>query len=106
MKTCANFPGLLEAFFTDRLMRQRKASAHTIASYSDTFRLLLEFVQQRLKKAPSILTIEDLPAPLIVDFLNSLEKDRGNSARSRNVRLAAIRFLSMMPPFISRTTAP
>ncbi len=91
MKTCANFPGLLEAFFTDRLMRQRKASAHTIASYSDTFRLLLEFVQQRLKKAPSTLTIGDLPAPLIVDFLDSLEKDRGNSARSRNIRLAAIR---------------
>ena len=86
----ANFPGLLEAFFTDRLMRQRKASPHTIASYSDTFRLLLEFIQLRLKKAPSALAIEDLQPTLILEFLDSLEKDRGNSARSRNVRLAAI----------------
>jgi site-specific recombinase XerC len=49
MTTSADLPGLLEAFFTDRLMRQRQASPHTIASYRDTFRLLLEFVQLRLK---------------------------------------------------------
>lgn len=90
MKTKADFPRLLEAFFTDRLMRQRQASPHTIASYRDTFRLLLEFVQHRLKKAPSALSFEDLNAPLLGEFLDKLEKERGISARSRNVRLAAI----------------
>ena len=63
MTTLANFPGLLEAFFTDRLMRQRQASPHTIASYRDTFRLFLEFVSLRLKKAPSALSLDDLDAP-------------------------------------------
>src|SRR3970282_2853032 len=90
MTTLANFPGLLEAFFTDRLMRQRQASPHTIASYRDTFRLLLEFVSLRLKKAPSTFLLDDLDAPLIGAFLDHLERERGISARSRNVRLAAI----------------
>ncbi len=90
MTTLANFPGLLEAFFTDRLMRQRQASPHTIASYRDTFRLLLEFVQLRLKKAPSALALDDLDAPTLGAFLDHLEKARGVSARTRNVRLAAI----------------
>lgn len=90
MTTSADFPGLLEAFFTDRLMRQRQASPHTIASYRDTFRLLLEFVQLRIKKAPSALSLEDLDAPLIGAFLDHLERERGISARTRNVRLAAI----------------
>lgn len=90
MTTLANFPGLLEAFFTDRLMRQRQASPHTIASYRDTFRLLLDFVSLRLKKAPSALSLADLDAPLIGAFLDHLERARGISARTRNVRLAAI----------------
>jgi len=90
MKISANFAGLLESFFTDRLMRQRQASPHTIASYRDTFRLFLEFAQQRLKKAPSKLSLEDLNAPFLVTFLTHIEKNRNNSARSRNVRLAAI----------------
>lgn len=90
MKANTSFPGLLEAFFTDRLMSQRQASPNTIASYRDTFCLLLRFAKQRLKKSPSILTIEELDAPFIGAFLEHLEKDRGNSARSRNVRLAAI----------------
>jgi len=90
MTTSADFAGLLEAFFTDRLMRQRQASPHTIASYRDTFRLLLEFVQLRLKKAPSALSLPDLDAPLIGAFLDHLERERGVSARTRNVRLAAI----------------
>lgn len=90
MKSLANFPGLLQAFFTDRLMRQRQASPHTIASYRDTFRLLLEFVQLRLKKAPSALALDDLDAPLLGEFLDDLESRRGISARTRNVRLAAI----------------
>jgi len=90
MKTPAEFPQLLEAFFTDRLMRQRQASPHTIASYRDTFRLLLGFAHKRLKKPPSKLTIQDLDTPFLGTFLDYLEKERGNKARSRNVRLAAI----------------
>ena len=90
MRTKATFPVLLEAFFTDRLMRQQKASPNTIASNRDTFRLLLSFAQERLKKAPSALTIEDIDAPFVGSFLEYLEKERGNTARSRNVRLAAI----------------
>ena len=86
-----SFPALLESFFTDRLMRQRQASPHTIASYRDTFCLVLEFAQRRVKKAPSDLTIEDLDAPFLGAFLDHLERERGISARSRNVRLAAIR---------------
>lgn len=82
--------GLLEAFFTDRLMRERNASPHTIAAYRDTFRLLFAFVQQRSKKAPSLVTVADLNAPLIGAFLDHIEQGRGNTARTRNARLAAI----------------
>jgi len=96
------FPGRLEAFFTDRLVRQRRASPHTIGGYRDAFRLLLEFARQRLKKEPSRLAIEDLDAPLIGAFLDHLEQARGNSARTRNVRLAAIhsffRYLALQEP--------
>ena len=63
MKDTAGFPTLLEAFFTRRLIAQRKASPHTIAAYRDTFRLLLQFAQKQLAKAPSGLTMEDLNAP-------------------------------------------
>jgi integrase/recombinase XerD len=90
MRTKATFPILLEAFFTDRLMRQQKASPNTLASHRDTFRLLLGFAQKRLKKAPSDMSIEDLDAPFVGSFLEYLEKERGNTARSRNVRLAGI----------------
>jgi integrase/recombinase XerD len=86
----STFPALLEAFFTDRLMRQRQASPHTIASYRDTFCLLLQFAQQRLQRAPSSLTVPEFDTPLLGAFLDHLERERGNSARSRNVRLAAI----------------
>jgi len=90
MSADTRFPALLTAFFTDRLMQQRQASPHTIASYRDTFRLLLQFAQRRLKKSPSCLAMEDLDAPFVGAFLDYLEKERHNSARSRNVRLAAI----------------
>lgn len=90
MKATTTFPGFLEAFFTDRLMSQRQASPNTIASYRDTFCLLFRFAKQRLKKTPSMLSIKDLDSPFIGAFLEHLEKDRGNKARSRNVRLAAI----------------
>jgi site-specific recombinase XerD len=84
------FPTLLEGFFTRRLMQQRQASAHTIASYRDTFRLLLQFAQKQLRKAPSTLALEDIDAPLAVDFLDELEKVREVTARTRNLRLTAI----------------
>lgn len=90
MNTKATLPALLESYFTDRLMRQRKASPNTIASHRDTFRLLLKFAEQRLKKEPSKLTVEDLDATFISHFLGYLEEQRGNVARTRNVRLAAI----------------
>jgi integrase/recombinase XerD len=83
----------LQAFFTDRLVRQRQASDHTIAAYRDTLRLLLVFTQRRTGKAPSRVNLADLDAPLIGAFLDHLETDRGNSARTRNARLAAIHSL-------------
>lgn len=86
----SNFPALLQRFFTDRLMRQRQASPNTITSYRDAFRLLLRFAQQSLNKAPSALQLEDLEASFITRFLDHLENSRGNSARTRNTRLAAI----------------
>jgi site-specific recombinase XerD len=85
-----NFASLLESFFTQRLMRQRQASPHTIASYRDTWRLLLQFIQKRLHKAPSTLALEDIDAPLITAFLDELEKVRGVTARTRNLRLTAV----------------
>jgi integrase/recombinase XerD len=90
MKAPNPFPVLLESFFMDRLMRQRQASPHTIASYRDTFRLLIQYALQRLRKPPSQLTLPDLDTPFLGTFLDHLEQKRGNSARSRNVRLAAI----------------
>ena len=90
MTSAPNLPGLLESFFTDRLMHQRQASPNTIASYSDTFRLLLEFLAPRLKRAPSSFSLEDIDAPVVGEFLDHLEKERGIGARTRNVRLAAI----------------
>ena len=83
----------LQAFFTDRLSRQLQASPTTIASYRDTLRLLLRFTQQQTGKAPASLDWDDLDESLIQAFLEHLEVDRGNSARSRNLRLTAIRSL-------------
>jgi len=88
--TTSSLAPLLERFFTQRLMQQRQASPHTISSYRDTFRMLLKFTQQRLHTSPARLTFEAIDAPLIVTFLDHLEKHRGLSARSRNLRLTAI----------------
>lgn len=85
------FAFMLQHFFLRRLMNQRNASPHTISSYRDTFRLLLNHVSRRLHKPPSSLTIEDLDARAILDFLDHIETIRGNTPSSRNVRLAAIR---------------
>jgi site-specific recombinase XerD len=90
MTTPINFAALLERFFTERLMQQRQASRHTISSYRDSFRQLLKFIEQRLHKPPSRLSFEQIDAPLIVAFLDDLEKHRGLSVRSRNLRLTAI----------------
>jgi integrase/recombinase XerD len=102
MITPVPIAGLLQAFFTERLMRERQASPHTIAAYRDTFRLLLAFIQQRIKKAPNTVTVADLDAPLIGTFLDQLERARGNKARTRNARLAAIhsffRYVALQEP--------
>jgi len=82
---------LLERFFTQRLMQQRQASPHPISSSRDTFRLLLVFTQQRLRKPPSRLALTDIDAPLIVAFLAEMEQSRGIAPRSRHRRLTAIR---------------
>jgi integrase/recombinase XerD len=83
----------LQAWFTDRLISQRQVSSHTIAAYRDTLRMLLAFTAQHTAKQPSALDIDDLDAPLIGAFLDHLEHGRGNSVRTRNARLAAIRSL-------------
>jgi site-specific recombinase XerD len=84
---------LLQAFFTDRLVTQRHSSPHTIASYRDTFTLLLGYVCAENGKAPSALAISDLDADTVTGFLHHLEAVRGNSIRTRNARLAAIHSL-------------
>ena len=105
MKTDANFSKLLQAFFTDRLMNQQQASPNTIATHRDTFRLLALFAQKCLNKSPTNLSVEELDAPFISDFLDHLEKERGNTARTRNVRLAAIhsffRYIALNEPCLS-----
>jgi len=82
---------LLQEYFCQRLIAQRDVSPDTIASYRDTFRLLLGYVQSTNGKSPANLTVEDIDAPLVLAFLQHLERDRGNSPRTRNARLAAIR---------------
>lgn len=83
----------LQAFFTDRLARQRNASPRTVAAYRDTFRLLFQFVQAQTGKAPSALDWQDLDVPTITGFLDHLEASRHNLPRTRNARLAAVRSL-------------
>jgi site-specific recombinase XerD len=83
----------IQAFFTDCLTRQRRASPHTIAAYRDSTRLLLAFAALQTGKQPSRLEITDLDAPLVGAFLDHLENERGNSIRTRNARLAAIHAL-------------
>ena len=86
-------PTLLQGFFTDRLIRQRQVSPHTIAAYRDTIKLLLGFTARTLGKQPADLHLTDLDAPMIGAFLTHLETQRHNSVTTRNARLAAIRAL-------------
>src|SRR3989337_2717639 len=81
--TATSFPSLLQRFFTDRLRQQRQASTHTMAGYRDTFRLLLRFAAERMGRAPSALTLEDFTPTFVSDFLDHLERVRGNSNRDR-----------------------
>lgn len=93
---------MLEAFFIERLQQQRHASSHTVAAYRDTFRLLLTFAKDDIRRAPSDLALTDLDAPFIVRFLAHLEKKRGNTVATRNARLAAVhsffRYVALREP--------
>jgi integrase/recombinase XerD len=95
-------PALIQHFFTGRLQTQLGASAHTVAAYRDTFRLLLAFVAQCRAREPSNLRLEDLDATLLSAFLDHLESQRGNGVKTRNNRLAALhaffRFVSYEEP--------
>lgn len=85
------FANLVEEFFLDRLIRQRNSSPQTVAAYRDCFRLLFEFAREHWNKPTDRLVLADLDAPLVLAFLDHLERVRKNSIRSRNARLAAIR---------------
>jgi site-specific recombinase XerD len=85
------FPALLQDFFHQRLLAQRGASAQTIASYRDTFELLLCYAEQSTGRSPSTLTLDDFDSPLVLAFLDHLETKRRNCPRTRNLRLTAIR---------------
>lgn len=91
MKITSDLPDLIESFFLERLVAHRQVSQHTIASYRDTFRLLLQFAKNCLGKNPSQLNLDDLTAEFIIEFLNNLEKGRRCTVRTRNQRLAAVR---------------
>jgi site-specific recombinase XerD len=91
MSCAPSLPALIERFFTERLAHQQNASNHTIASYRDTFRLLLRFASKERRKPPSDLQLREIDAVLIGKFLDSVEAERSASARTRNLRLTAIR---------------
>ena len=82
---------LVRQFFCQRLVAQQNASARTVASYRDTFRLLLDFFAESRGRPPAALGMADLDAPAILEFLDHLERVRGNCVRTRNARLAALR---------------
>src|SRR3546814_12562074 len=90
---------LIERYFVQRLMHQRGVSPHTVASYRDTFRLLLRFAQRRLGKPPSHLDLADLAAPFIIAFLDDLDAGRALGAKTLNLRLTAVRAFFRFLPF-------
>src|SRR5262245_21213649 len=81
----------IAAFLQERLPVERRASPHTCDSYAHAFKLLFEYASTRLKVSPSELHLEQIDAPLVLNFLGHLESARGNGAGSRNIRLAAIK---------------
>lgn len=103
--SATNSPALLQRFSTERLVTHQDASAHTVAAYRDTFRLLLRFVHAHLGKAPSKLRVEDLDVTCLEAFLVHLERDRGNHPRTRNQRLSALhgffRYVALSEPALS-----
>jgi site-specific recombinase XerD len=85
------FAALAQAFFAEHLQQQRAMSPRTVATYRDGFVLFLQFAQVRLHKQPTAIKLQEITPALILAFLDHLEHDRGNSVRSRNARLAALR---------------
>jgi len=100
-----SFPALVQDFFAQRLISQTNASARTVASYRDTFRLLLRYAEQS-GKSPATLTLPDLDAPFVLAFLLHLEKERGNAVQTRNARLAALRSFLHYAAFRDPTSLP
>lgn len=91
MKPNADFSLLCQSFFSKRLITQQKASPHTVAAYAQTFRLFMAYAEKRLRTPPSKLSLAQLDAGFVAEFLDSLESSRANGARSRNARLASLR---------------
>lgn len=109
MKTASStgrLAAVLQAFFLERLVAQRNASPQTVAAYRDSFRLLLQFAQQHVGKAPERLELTDLDAPVVLAFLDHLERKRRNTIRSRNARLAAIRSFAHFAALKDPTALP
>lgn len=100
--SAAGFPSLVQRFFTQRLLEQQGLSSHTVASYRDTFWLLLAFATQDIRRAPSNLQMVEIDVSFALKFLRHLEQGRGNSVRTRNTRLAAVhaffRFVAINEP--------
>jgi len=94
--------GLVQAFFVEHLFNQKHASPRTLATYRDAFRLLLRFVHETHGVEPAAIRVENLDAPIILAFLDHIERQRANCIRSRNARLAAVRsffrFVQMREP--------
>jgi site-specific recombinase XerD len=86
-----SFPALVQAFFVEHLTQQRALSPQTVAAYRDAFMLFLGFAEVRLGRSPALITLADITPDLIMAFLDHLERERHNSVRSRNARLAALR---------------
>lgn len=101
-----SLPRLLQDFFCQRLVVQRQVSSQTVAAYRDAFRLLLRYAQLQIRKSPTTLSLEDLDAPLVLGFLSRLEAQRGNSPRTRNARLAAIRSFMRFASFQAPASLP
>ena len=86
-----SFAALVQAYFTEYLTQQRALSSQTIATYRDAFMLFLAFAESRLRKSPTDMKLAEVTPDLLMAFLDHLERQRHNSVRSRNARLAAIR---------------